>query len=158
MYTWQSQATFLIQPTIASVIINPIVCVCTKSALETNYPHVWITVAREHGDWPLAVSVASWLAAIEGFNWHLGPHVLAVIRTRGVAAIGNIISIALYGWKFGTVESGRISGTDRRSGVAATRRYAVDILEWVICRLGFIRSTKYKSSEWHTMRHYMPSV
>ena len=50
---------------------------------------------------------------------------LAVIRIRGMAAIGNIISIALNGLMFGTIESGRIIGTDRRSGVAATRRYTV---------------------------------
>ena len=50
---------------------------------------------------------------------------LAVIRIRGVAAIGNIISIALNGLMFGTIESGRIIGTDRRSGLATMSRCTV---------------------------------
>ena len=50
---------------------------------------------------------------------------LAAIRIRGVAAIGNVISIALNRLMFGTIESGRITDTDRRSGVAATRRCRV---------------------------------
>ena len=49
---------------------------------------------------------------------------LVVIRIRGVAAIGNISSIGLNGLMFGTIESGRIIGTDRRLAVAATRRCA----------------------------------
>ena len=65
------------------------------------------------------------MAIIEGLDWHLGPQVLAVIRIRGVAAIGNIISIALNRLMFGTIESGRIIGTDRRTGVAAVRRCIV---------------------------------
>ena len=62
---------------------------------------------------------------MESHDWHLGLQVLAVIPIRGVAAIGNIISIALNGLMFGTIESGRIIGTDRRSGVAATRHCTV---------------------------------
>jgi len=50
---------------------------------------------------------------------------LAVICIRDVAAICNIISIALYGWMFGFVESGRILGTGRTSRMAATRRCTV---------------------------------
>jgi len=46
--------------------------------------------------------------------------VLTVIRIRGLASIGNIISITLNGPMFGTIESGHIIGTDRCSGVATT--------------------------------------
>ena len=53
---------------------------------------------------------------------------LAVICIRGVAAIGNIISIALNGLMFGTIKSGRIIGTDLHSGVAAKRRCTVFLL------------------------------
>ena len=61
------------------------------------------------------------IAVIEDLDWHLGLQVLAIIRIKGMAAIGNIISIALNGLMFGTIESGRIIGTDRHSGAAATR-------------------------------------
>ena len=54
---------------------------------------------------------------------------LAVIRIRGVTAIGNMISIALNGLMFGTIESSCIIGADRRSGVATTRCYTVSVLK-----------------------------
>jgi len=54
------------------------------------------------------------LAFIEGLNWHLGLQVLAVIRIRGMTTIGNIISVTLNGLMFGSLDYGRILGTDRR--------------------------------------------
>jgi len=50
-----------------------------------------------------------------GLDWHLELQVLAVIRIRGVTAIGNIISIGLNGLMFGTIESCHI--IDTLSGV-----------------------------------------
>ena len=57
---------------------------------------------------------------------------LAIICIRGVAAIGNIISIMLNGLMFETIDSGRIIGTGRRSGMATMRCCTVVVVVVVV--------------------------
>ena len=107
--------TNLSNSTVCYVSLKLIIIMC--ELLQSGKIEIGHRQSVLYADWPL-------LRASIGI---LGLQVLAVIHIRGVAAIANILSIALNGLMFWTIESSQIIGNDHRSCMATTRHCTLHV-------------------------------